>query len=155
MLGVGRNARDGAYLDALRLIEVPHAFGALMRINLVDLRAHVDCVIRALRLAHIAVDAFVGDHEGHARIIDRGASGRRIGADAPTRGAPTGWTPAAPARSLQDSGYAAARPMSLFLFKRFVTLIATLIGASIIVFLVLEVLPGNAAQMLMGPDAAP
>jgi peptide/nickel transport system permease protein len=45
--------------------------------------------------------------------------------------------------------------MSLFLFKRFVTLIATLIGASVIVFLVLEILPGNAAQMLMGPDASP
>ncbi|MES1265073.1 MAG: ABC transporter permease subunit, partial [Variovorax sp.] len=45
--------------------------------------------------------------------------------------------------------------MSLFLFKRFLTLIATLIGASVIVFLVLEILPGNAAQMLMGPDAAP
>jgi peptide/nickel transport system permease protein len=45
--------------------------------------------------------------------------------------------------------------MSLFLFKRLVTLIATLIGASVIVFLVLEILPGNAAQMLMGPDASP
>ncbi|VTU36199.1 Glutathione transport system permease protein GsiC [Variovorax sp. PBL-H6] len=45
--------------------------------------------------------------------------------------------------------------MSLFLFKRIVTLIATLVGASVIVFLVLEILPGNAAQMLMGPDASP
>mgnify|MGYP006963598456 CR=1 FL=1 len=45
--------------------------------------------------------------------------------------------------------------MSLFLLKRLATLIGTLIGASIIVFLVLEILPGNAAQMLMGPDAAP
>ena len=45
--------------------------------------------------------------------------------------------------------------MSLFLLKRFATLIGTLIGASAIVFLVLEILPGNAAQMLMGPDAAP
>ena len=45
--------------------------------------------------------------------------------------------------------------MSLFLFKRILTLIATLIGASVIVFLVLEILPGNAAQLLMGPDAAP
>jgi peptide/nickel transport system permease protein len=45
--------------------------------------------------------------------------------------------------------------MSLFLFKRLITLIATLVGASIVVFLVLEVLPGNAAQILMGPDAAP
>lgn len=45
--------------------------------------------------------------------------------------------------------------MSVFLFKRLITLIATLVGASIVVFLVLEVLPGNAAQILMGPDASP
>ena len=45
--------------------------------------------------------------------------------------------------------------MSLFLFKRILTLIATLVGTSIIVFLVLEILPGNAAQMLMGADASP
>jgi peptide/nickel transport system permease protein len=45
--------------------------------------------------------------------------------------------------------------MGLFLVKRFATLIATLIGASIVVFLVLEILPGDAAQILMGPDASP
>lgn len=45
--------------------------------------------------------------------------------------------------------------MSLFFFKRLITLIATLVGTSIVVFLVLEILPGNAAQILMGPDAAP
>jgi peptide/nickel transport system permease protein len=45
--------------------------------------------------------------------------------------------------------------MSLFLFKRLITLIATLVGASVVVFVVLEILPGNAAQILMGPDAAP
>ena len=45
--------------------------------------------------------------------------------------------------------------MSVFLFKRVITLIATLIGASLVVFLVLEILPGNAAQILMGPDASP
>ncbi|MEO8859330.1 MAG: ABC transporter permease [Burkholderiaceae bacterium] len=45
--------------------------------------------------------------------------------------------------------------MGLFLLKRVLTLIATLIGASIVVFLVLEILPGNAAQIIMGPDAAP
>src|SRR5437868_8809764 len=45
--------------------------------------------------------------------------------------------------------------MGLFLLKRLTTLVGTLIGASVIVFLVLEVLPGNAAQMLMGPDASP
>lgn len=45
--------------------------------------------------------------------------------------------------------------MSLFLLKRFLTLIATLVGTSVVVFLVLEILPGNAAQILMGPDASP
>ena len=45
--------------------------------------------------------------------------------------------------------------MSIFLLKRLLTLIATLLGASIVVFAVLEILPGDAAQMLMGPDAAP
>jgi len=45
--------------------------------------------------------------------------------------------------------------MSIFLVKRLITLIATLAGASVVVFLVLEILPGDAAQMLMGPDAAP
>lgn len=45
--------------------------------------------------------------------------------------------------------------MGPFLVKRILTLIATLIGASIVVFLVLEILPGNAAEIMMGPDAAP
>ena len=45
--------------------------------------------------------------------------------------------------------------MGLFLLQRFATLVATLISASAVVFFVLEVLPGNAAQVLMGPDAAP
>ncbi len=45
--------------------------------------------------------------------------------------------------------------MTPFLLKRFATMVATLVGASILVFLVLEILPGNAAQLLMGPDASP
>ena len=45
--------------------------------------------------------------------------------------------------------------MGLFLIKRLTTLLATLAGASIVVFLVLEILPGDAAQMLMGADASP
>ncbi len=45
--------------------------------------------------------------------------------------------------------------MSYFLFKRILTLIATLAATSVIVFVVLELLPGNAAQVLMGPDADP
>lgn len=42
-----------------------------------------------------------------------------------------------------------------FLLKRLASLAATLAGASLVIFLVLEVLPGNAAQMMMGPDASP
>ena len=45
--------------------------------------------------------------------------------------------------------------MSYFLFKRILTLLATLAATSVIVFAVREVLPGNAAQVLMGPDADP
>ena len=45
--------------------------------------------------------------------------------------------------------------MGLFLLKRLATLAATLVGASVVVFLVLEILPGDAAQILMGPDASP
>ena len=45
--------------------------------------------------------------------------------------------------------------MTWFLFKRLLTLLLTLAAASLVVFAVLEVLPGNAAQMIMGPDADP
>ncbi|MBV8918056.1 MAG: ABC transporter permease, partial [Bradyrhizobium sp.] len=45
--------------------------------------------------------------------------------------------------------------MSLFVLRRFLTLLATLAAASVIIFLVLDALPGNAAQMLMGADASP
>jgi peptide/nickel transport system permease protein len=42
-----------------------------------------------------------------------------------------------------------------FLLKRLATFVVTLWVTSVVVFVVLEVLPGNAAQLLMGPDAAP
>jgi len=45
--------------------------------------------------------------------------------------------------------------MALFLLQRLASLAATLLAASAVVFLVLEVLPGDAAQVLLGPDAAP
>jgi peptide/nickel transport system permease protein len=45
--------------------------------------------------------------------------------------------------------------MKLFLLKRLATLIATLAATSIVVFVVLEILPGDAAQMMLGPDASP
>src|SRR3954454_12378810 len=45
--------------------------------------------------------------------------------------------------------------MSVFVLRRVLTLLATLVGASVIIFLVLDALPGNAAEMLMGADASP
>ena len=45
--------------------------------------------------------------------------------------------------------------MSVFLLRRLLTCLATLAGASVLVFLVLEILPGNAAEVMMGPDASP
>src|SRR6478736_3336558 len=45
--------------------------------------------------------------------------------------------------------------MSVFVLRRLLTLLATLVGASVIIFLVLDALPGNAAQVLMGADASP
>ena len=45
--------------------------------------------------------------------------------------------------------------MTFYLIKRLLVTLATLLAASVVVFAVLEVLPGNAAQVLMGPDADP
>jgi peptide/nickel transport system permease protein len=45
--------------------------------------------------------------------------------------------------------------MGFFLARRFVGFIATLIAATLVVFLVLEVLPGDPAQVMLGVDAQP
>ncbi len=45
--------------------------------------------------------------------------------------------------------------MGLYLFHRFVLLLATLAFASIVVFGVLEILPGDAAQVMLGASATP
>jgi hypothetical protein len=56
-----RNAIDGAHLHALRFIKMAYTFSAFMRIDFVDFCAHVNGRVRALRLAHVAVDAFIGN----------------------------------------------------------------------------------------------
>jgi peptide/nickel transport system permease protein len=48
---------------------------------------------------------------------------------------------------------AACAPMSVFLLKRFATFVATLLVASVLVFAVLDVLPGNVAQVILGDTA--
>ena len=45
--------------------------------------------------------------------------------------------------------------MLLFLLKRLATLLATLAVASVVVFAVLELLPGNAAEVILGDTATP
>jgi peptide/nickel transport system permease protein len=45
--------------------------------------------------------------------------------------------------------------MSVFLLKRFLTFVLTLLVASMVVFAVLELLPGNAAQIILGDTATP
>ncbi|GMV00748.1 MAG: ABC transporter permease [Burkholderiales bacterium] len=47
------------------------------------------------------------------------------------------------------------RRMRLFLLKRFATFAATLAVASLLVFAVLELLPGNVAQVILGDTATP
>jgi len=44
--------------------------------------------------------------------------------------------------------------MSIFLAKRLAILVGTLAAASLVIFLVLEILPGNAAQVMLGADAS-
>jgi peptide/nickel transport system permease protein len=45
--------------------------------------------------------------------------------------------------------------MSVFLLKRLATFLATLVVASVLVFSVLELLPGNVAQVILGETATP
>ena len=45
--------------------------------------------------------------------------------------------------------------MGLFLLKRFTSFVATLLAASVVVFAVQGVLPGNAAEVMLGESASP
>ncbi len=67
-----------------------HAFGAFFRVDLVDFPAQVNGLVRALGLAHIAVDALVGDDQSHdlasatgSKVFGLGTMNRIIGGGAP------------------------------------------------------------------------
>jgi hypothetical protein len=64
-IGIVRDAVDRADLDALRGLVVADALGAQLGVDDVDLVALGYRAVRALGLAHVAVDAFVGNHQGH------------------------------------------------------------------------------------------
>jgi hypothetical protein len=65
VLWVNGDARHRADLDTLRLVKMPDTLGAFGRVNFVNFLAQIDRLIRALGFTHIAVDAFVGDHQCH------------------------------------------------------------------------------------------
>tara|TARA_R110002049_G_scaffold168168_4_gene334749 strand:- start:1636 stop:2643 length:1008 start_codon:yes stop_codon:yes gene_type:complete len=52
------------------------------------------------------------------------------------------------------NGSTSRKNMSVFIAKRVLTLIATLIGASMVIFLVMEILPGDPALVILGVDAS-
>jgi len=63
-VGVGRvfgNTFNRAHHHALRLVEMPHALSAFAGVYLINFFTHADCTVRALGLAHVAIDAFIGD----------------------------------------------------------------------------------------------
>jgi hypothetical protein len=68
VLRIDWDASNWAHLDTLRFIKVAHAFCALVGVDFIDLWAKVDRLIGTFRFTHIAIDAFVGDHQGH-RIL--------------------------------------------------------------------------------------
>lgn len=73
MLRVAWNAFDRTHLLTLRLIEMADAFGAFVRVDHVDFRAHRDCVVRALGLADVTIDALVGNHQSHTSLTKNAA----------------------------------------------------------------------------------
>ena len=61
---VGRvkwNALNRAYHHALWLIKMPHTLGTFAGVDFVNFLTHANGAVRALGLAHVAIDAFVGD----------------------------------------------------------------------------------------------
>ena len=62
---VDGDALDGTDLGALGFIEVADAFGATVGVDDVVLGPHGDGFVGAFGFAAVAVDALVGDDEGH------------------------------------------------------------------------------------------
>src|SRR5690349_22938157 len=70
------NAIHRADLLALRFVVVADALGAQVRVDHVDLFALGNGGVRALGFADVAVDAIVGDDQGHANSSLGGKPGR-------------------------------------------------------------------------------
>jgi hypothetical protein len=81
MVRILEDAINRADLDALGGLVVADALGAKVRVNLVYLVALTDGTVRALRLANVAVYAFVGDVKGPCGTPEAGVNrfGRDLG----------------------------------------------------------------------------
>ena len=62
MVRIKWNAIYRTDLTTLGRIIVPHAFGALIWIDFINLKPHVNSIIGALWLTYVTVDAFVCNH---------------------------------------------------------------------------------------------
>lgn len=63
--GIYRYAAHRANLNALWFTKVPYTLRAFAGLNDIVVAPHRYGLVRALRLANITVDAFIGDHECH------------------------------------------------------------------------------------------
>ena len=71
VLGVQGDAGHWADLHALGLVEMADTFGAAFRVDLINLLAQENRLVGTFGFADIAIDALVGDHQGHGVIIAR------------------------------------------------------------------------------------
>ena len=70
MSRIDNNALNRTDFDALRDLKVSNTFGAVIRFDFVNFFSLVDGIIWALRLANIAIDAFICDYQCHKRCLD-------------------------------------------------------------------------------------
>ncbi len=59
------DAGHGTDLHALGLIKMPHTFSTLVRVDLVDRGAQINCLVGTLGFTHIAIDALIGNDQSH------------------------------------------------------------------------------------------
>ena len=69
MVWMHRNAGYRAHLHALRLIKVAYAFGAAVGVNFINFRPQINGLVGAFWLAHITIDAFIGNGQRHKVCI--------------------------------------------------------------------------------------
>ncbi|CAK0780580.1 conserved hypothetical protein [Gammaproteobacteria bacterium] len=65
MVGVLNDAVHGTNLNALGLVKVTYAFRTQVGVDDVGLIALRNGAVRALGLANITIDAFIGNNQGH------------------------------------------------------------------------------------------